>query len=57
MANLNGHEVGNDGYRQEKPIATTPSFYSAREKPHARFDEGILETQLGCAPVFYSTFK
>jgi len=28
MANLNGHEVGNDGYSQEEPVATTPEFYS-----------------------------
>jgi len=28
MVNLNGHEVGNDGHSQEKPVATTPEFYS-----------------------------
>jgi len=30
MANLNGHEVGNDGYCQEEPVATTPEFYSTK---------------------------
>ena len=29
MANLNGHEAGNGGYCQEKPVATTPLFYLA----------------------------
>ena len=24
-------------------------------KPHARFDEGAVETQFGCAPLLYST--
>ncbi len=28
MANLNGHEVGNDGYSQEEPVITTMPFYS-----------------------------
>jgi len=28
MANLNGHEVGNDGYSQEEPVITTSPFYS-----------------------------
>ena len=28
MVNLNGHEVGNDGYSQEEPVVTTPEFYS-----------------------------
>jgi hypothetical protein len=29
MVELNGHEVGNDGYSQVKPEATTSLFYSA----------------------------
>jgi len=24
-------------------------------KGHVRFDEGMVETQFGCAPLFYST--
>jgi hypothetical protein len=28
MANLNGHEVGNDGYSQEEPVITMKPFYS-----------------------------
>jgi hypothetical protein len=32
MANLNGHEVGNDGYSQEEPVATAPVFYPTNFK-------------------------
>ena len=28
MANLNGHEAGNGGNRQEEPETTAPIFYS-----------------------------
>jgi len=38
MVNLEGHEAGNGGYRQEKPWLTTPPFYSAREN----FKHGLM---------------
>lgn len=50
MVNRNGHEAGNGGYRQEREsIANYASILLG--------DEGMVETHLVCALLFYSTIS
>ena len=47
MVNLNGHEVGNDGHSQEKPVATTPEFYSTKRPINGRTTKNFVVTYGG----------
>ena len=46
MANLNGHEVGNDGYSQEEPVATAPEFYSTKRALPRKHEKEHEDTEM-----------